>query len=253
MMCVRDRMTSPAITVTTETSSGEIMKLFDSGAFSALPVLDGEGRLAGVVSTTDMVRKVLTVTGGAPTRAFDLMSAPAVIATPGERLDDAAWRLVAARTHRLVVVEDDKPVGVLSVRDLLSAYGDRRIPKPIRTIMTRPVETVDLGDTIARAIQRLASAGVHGLVVLDDSRPVGVFTHVEAIAARRLPEVLLQDPVEEMMSHETICFDAETAIDRVAAAASTMNVRRILVTEKKQLAGIVSDVDLVDVLSRAAD
>lgn len=253
MLCVRDRMTSPAVTVTTDTSSGEIMRLFDSGAFSAVPVLDSEGRLAGVVSTTDMVRKVLTVSGGTNARAFELMSAPAVIATPGERLDDAAWRLVAARAHRLVVVEDDKPVGVLSVRDLLAAYAGRALPKPIRTIMTRPVETVDIGDTIARSIHRLAHAGVHGLVVLDDTRPVGVFTHIEAMAARRLPELLLEDPVEEMMSHETICFDAETAIDRVAAAASTMNVRRILVTEKKLLAGIVSDVDLVDVLSRAAD
>ena len=65
--------------------------------------------------------------------------------------------------------------------------------------------------------------------------------------------MLLKDPAEEMMSHETICFDAETAIDRVAAAASTMNVRRILVSENKQLAGIVSDVDLIDVLSRVAD
>jgi len=227
------------------------MKLFDSGAFSAVPVLDGEGRLAGVVSTTDMVQKVLNVSSGSPARAFELMSAPAIVATPGERLDDAAWRLVAARAHRLVVVDGERPVGVLSVRDLLAAFADRALPKPIRTIMTRPVETVDIGDTIGRAIQRLASAGVHGLVVLDDGKPVGVFTHAEAIAARRLPELLLEDPVEEMMSHETICFDAETAIDRVAAAASTTNVRRVLVTEKKQLAGIISDVDLVDVLARA--
>ncbi|MBX3232545.1 MAG: CBS domain-containing protein [Labilithrix sp.] len=244
-------MTAPAVTVKVDTSSGDIMKLFASGAFSALPVLDDEGRLAGVVSTTDVVRKVVASSEGSSARASDLMTSPAIVAKPGEPLDDAAWRLVAARAHRLVVVDGDEPIGVLSIRDVLGGLLHRAAPQPIRTIMSRPVETVEVGDSIAKAIHCLAYAGVHGLVVLDGARPVGVFTHAEALAARHLPPLLLEDPVEEVMSYETICFDGATPIDRVAASAATMNVRRVLVVEDKQLAGIVSDVDVVDALSRS--
>ncbi|MFO0742499.1 MAG: CBS domain-containing protein [Labilithrix sp.] len=252
MLCVRDRMTTAVVTVSTGASAEEIMTVLQTAKVTAVPVLDEGGSLVGVVSTTDLVRKVVDATKLTKLFARDLMSAPVVVARPDEPLDDAAWRMVAARAHRLVVVEGERTVGILSVRDVLDGLADRKLAEPIRSIMNTEVITLEIGDPISKAVHGLASAGVHGLVVMDGSRAVGVFTQAEALAARHLPPALLNDPVEEVMSSETICFDVDTPIDQVATAVRNMHVRRILVVHQRQLVGILSDLDLVDVLARAA-
>jgi CBS domain-containing protein len=242
-------MSAPAITVRADTSAIEVMKIFERGTLSAVPVLDADGKLAGVLSTTDMVRQMAAHLDCA-VPASDLMSAPAVIATPGEDLDVAAWRLVAAGAHRLVVIDDDRPVGVLSTQDILGSMLHEHLSTPLRAIAKRPIETILLGETIATAIERLASANVHGLVVLDGLAPIGVFGHPEAIAANRFPPSLRQAPVEEVMCYDLLTLDADTAVDRAARYAWSIRARRILVTEGNALVGIVSDLDLVDVFTR---
>jgi CBS domain-containing protein len=119
--------------------------------------------------------------------------------------------------------------------------------------MSQPVESVLLGAPISEAVERLASAGVHGLVVVDGLSPVGIFDHNEALAARRLPPSLLEDPVEQIMCHDVITLSASTPIHRAARYSWSTKARRILVRENEQLVGIVSDLDLVDSLSRAAE
>lgn len=249
MIVVRDCMTAPAQTVPFDARAVDIMKLLEERSISAVPVVE-DGRLTGIVSTTDLVR---TLAGNADPglRADRVMTAPVVVAAPAEPLDEAARRLVAARVHRLIVTEGERPVGVLSARDMLAELFRRRPPAAIRAIMTAPVETVAVGDSVGEAIVKLASAGVHGLVVVDGTFPVGVFTHAEALAARRLPETVKRGPVEDAMSYETICLDADTPIHRAAAHAMAMNVRRILVVEHRHLVGVLSAIDLVGVLARA--
>jgi CBS domain-containing protein len=249
MSFVRDSMSAPAISVRTDTSAIDVMRIFERGTLSAVPVLDADGRLAGVLSTTDMVRQMAAHLDCA-VPAGDLMSAPAVIATPGEELDVAAWRLVAAGAHRLVVIDDDRPVGVLSIQDILGSMLHQHLSTPLRAIAKHPIETILLGETIATAIERLAGANVHGLVVLDGLAPVGIFGHAEAIAANRFPPSLLQDPVEEVMCNELLSLDADTAIDRAARYAWSVRARRILVTEGSDLVGIVGDLDPVDAFTR---
>jgi CBS domain-containing protein len=251
MTLVRDRMTTPAVTVHANTFLPDVVKLFDSKSISALPVVDDD-RLVGVVSTTDVVRSL----SGAQTRpltASSLMSSPPLIARADEGLDEAAWRLVAGRVHRLVVTDGDRPIGILAARDCLEELLTRRVKDPVRAIMTTPAHGIDIRDSIDEATSRLASANVHGLVVVDGMEPVGVYTHKEAIAARALPPELRRRPVESVMSYETICLDVATPIHRAAAYAMVMNVRRFLVVEHRRLAGIVSCIDLVAALSRVPE
>jgi CBS domain-containing protein len=245
---VRDRMATPAITRPTDAPLADVAAVLESRDISAVPIVQGQA-LVGILSTTDLVAAVARGSGGAVAR--DVMRAPVVTASPDDSLDEAARRLVAARVHRLVVVEDERVVGILSARDVLEEVKARKVMDPIGALMTTPVESIEIGDTVDDAIEALARANVHGLVVVDGMAPVGVFTHAEALAAARLPPALRAVPVEDVMSYETVCLDVATPIYRAAAYAASMNVRRILVVEHRRLAGIISTVDLVGVLSRA--
>jgi CBS domain-containing protein len=92
---------------------------------------------------------------------------------------------------------------------------------------------------------------VHGVVVVDGTAPVGVFTQTEALAARRLPPLHRPVLVDEGMSYEAVLLEADTPIHRAAAEAVSSNARRIVVCEGGQLAGVLSCVDRVGVLARA--
>jgi CBS domain-containing protein len=244
-------MTAPAVTTTVDATVDDIAQIFQRASISATPVLSGE-RLAGVVSTTDVMHFLSLEASGTRT-VGSIMTAPAFTARPDEPLEDAAWRLARARFHRLVVTQNDKPVGILSASDVLETVRERRIDASIGTLMTAPVETIDVGDTIEAASRKLAATNVHGIVVVDGDSPVGVYTHREAIAAHRLPPILRQRPVEDVMSQETICLDIETPIYDAASCGVRMDVRRLLVVQHRRLVGIVSALDLVGVLAPAKD
>ena len=53
---VRDRMTSPAITVRRDARREEVEQLLETRRVSAVAVVDEDGRVAGVVSMTDLLR-----------------------------------------------------------------------------------------------------------------------------------------------------------------------------------------------------
>jgi CBS domain-containing protein len=133
---------------------------------------------------------------------------------------------------------------------LLEDILSRRLSDPIATVMTAPVEAIDIGEPIESAMCRLASTNLHGLVVVDGETPVGVYSHREALSARRLPPSLRDRPVEEVMSYETICLGVHTPIHRAAAYGLAMNVRRFLAIEDEKLVGVVSSLDLVGALAR---
>jgi CBS domain-containing protein len=249
MILVRDRMTAPAVTSRVEDTIDDVARIFERKSISATPVLAGE-RLAGVVSTTDVVRFLWREPSASGTVA-SIMTVPAFVVGPDEPLAEAAWLLARARVHRLVVTDGDRPVGVLSASDALEAVRERRIGAPIRTLMTAPVETIDVSDTIDAATQKLVTTNVHGLVVVDGDFPVGVYTHREAIAAHKLPPTLRLRPVEDVMSQQTICLDVETPIYRAAGYGIGMDVRRLLVVKRRRLVGIVSALDLVGALTPA--
>lgn len=243
---VADCMTAPAVTEGPETSVNALVAVLRLRAISALPIVE-RGDLVGIVSTTDILR------APADARAKDVMSTPVITVAAGDPLDFAARRMVAGRVHRVVAIDDGRVAGVLSARDVLAVVKARRLEEPVSRVMSTPVASIDIGASIDEAIERLAAANVHGIVVVDGGSPVGVFTHAEALAARKLPADLRRGPVEEVMSYETICLDAKTPIYRAAAYVVSMNVRRVLVVDHRHLAGIVSCIDLVDVLARAPD
>jgi CBS domain-containing protein len=227
----------------------EVQHLFEGRDISAVPVVDATGSLVGIVSSTDLLRATLD---NPPERLVrDIMRTEVVTVDDTGSLRDAAEKMVEHHIHRLVVIKNGKPVGVVSTRDAMRAVLSYRVETPLEAVVTTPVETVEIGDTIELAIGRLAEANVRGLVVVDNEWPVGVFTHTEAIKARALPPDLRKTPVENVMSYETICLNIKTPLYRVAGHAIQMKVRRILAVSNRHLVGIVTGFDLVRFMTAA--
>ncbi|MEU5217345.1 CBS domain-containing protein [Streptomyces sp. NPDC020807] len=134
-------MTRDVVSVRGDAPFKEIVRTLARNRVTAAPVVDGGGRVVGVVSEADLLRKTAdraAAPDGLPavpdleawerakadgTRAEELMSAPAVCARPEWTVAEAARLMEVQRVKRLVVVDaDDHVLGIVSRRDLLGVF-----------------------------------------------------------------------------------------------------------------------------------
>jgi CBS domain-containing protein len=227
----------------------EVARKLAERSVSALPVIGADGAIVGVVSRTDLLRVGRPIPGGRgpgatmalpDMRAADLITRDPLVCTPETSLRDAARLMVGARVHRLFVVVERDPVGVISTVDMVAAVRDERPRGTLADIMTAPVVTIGAETPVRDAIERLSLAHVTGLIVVDERWPIGTFTQTEALAARDLPP---ETPVDDVMDPAVICLPVGTRLHHAAAQAARLDVRRVLASKQGSMVGIASGLD----------
>lgn len=118
-MRARDIMTSPVITVTPDTPARAAALMLISHGFAALPVVDEDGRLVGMVSEADVVRGCCF--DERPRTVAQVMT-PAVLTADAAAPAPALARvLVDGESRYLPIVDCGVVVGVVTQRDLVRA------------------------------------------------------------------------------------------------------------------------------------
>ncbi|MGW1071201.1 CBS domain-containing protein [Streptomyces sp. NPDC002537] len=148
---VSDVMTQTVVAVSRTAPYKEIAKVLAQWKVSAVPVLEGEGRVIGVVSEADLLPKE-EFKGRDPSRweqlraiddlakagaktAEDLMNTPAVTVHACASVAEAARTMARKRVKRLPVVDGEgKLTGIVSRADLLKVYlrDDEDIAREVR-------------------------------------------------------------------------------------------------------------------------
>ena len=110
----------------------------------------------------------------------------------------------------------------------------------------RDVKTVSPSATLGTVAQRLRLERIGALVVLDDSRLVGMVSErdiVYAFAAQRDGAVDVK--VADVMSRNVITCDPDDSLTRVLGLMTRHRVRHIPVVRAGQLSGLISIGDVV--------
>ena len=79
----------------------------------------------------------------------------------------------------LIVVEDGKPIGIVTETDLVRrVIAENLIPAQIKVgdIMSTPLVTIDSNSTVLDAAKKIQKYGIRGLPVMDNDRIAGMFT-----------------------------------------------------------------------------
>ncbi|MBU3929325.1 CBS domain-containing protein [bacterium] len=117
-MTAKHIMTTNIETVTPETSLADAVNMLLMREISGMPVVDGEGRLMGVVSEKDVFR--LAFSGKVhESKVADVMTTKVVSFPPDADIRDIA-KVLAENVFRTVpIVEDGKIIGIVSRADIL--------------------------------------------------------------------------------------------------------------------------------------
>ncbi len=164
-------MSSPVITVPASITCLDAYQICLRDGIRHLVIVGYDGTLLGLVSETDF-RLHINLAALAGRRQVASTMSRSVFSLPIESsLKDTLLLMQAHRDTCVVVVEDEHPVGIVTERDIVRLYSHTldRTDIPVREVMTSPVLTIPLDNTINKAATMMLEAKVRHLVVVDDS------------------------------------------------------------------------------------
>jgi CBS domain-containing protein len=107
----------------------------------------------------------------------DVFATKMVTAAPSDTLSSVALRMRDQNVGAVIVVQGQKPIGIVTDRDLALALGAQNLASqtPVESVMTTPVRTIPDGAGIFSATQCMRDAGVRRLpIVGKDGQLVGI-------------------------------------------------------------------------------
>jgi CBS domain-containing protein len=121
----------------------------------------------------------------------DIMSKDVKMVRPDTSAQEVAATLNKFRIDAVVVVQKDKPVGIITVRDVMNRLVEEYVAPRILTakeMMTAPLNTISSEATVQDAARLMAKKNVKTLPVMDKDKLVGVVSFMDI--AFKMPTML---------------------------------------------------------------
>jgi CBS domain-containing protein len=129
-MRVAELMQTEVETVPSDAVVNDAVVVLAESRISALPVVDGAGRMVGVISRTDVLAseeeaedQEARETLFEGTFVRDLMTPRPLTISPDAEVKEAAQQMLYADVHRLFVTEGERLIGVISTTDIMRAVA----------------------------------------------------------------------------------------------------------------------------------
>ncbi len=207
-------MRQPVFTVAADLDYRDAYRLMSARGYRHLVVVDGAGKLAGIVSEGDFMHhlgmeylvELKTVTSA--------MTPDPVTLGEDASLSEAVALMARRRIGCILVTRDEAPVGVLTERDLVHLARSELDPGAtlLAQVMHGPVHGIDAASPLQEAANRMRAAGIRRLAVVEGHRLIGLVTRHDIVKS-------LHGRYIEYL-HETIqrqCREMEQAKDQIRA------------------------------------
>ena len=251
---VRDLMRPALIACPPDATLGEAAVLLAKHRLHALIVADATGQLLGIISDIDLLTGEWLSTDSVNLATMRTMSVSTLMSSPPATIEadasasQAAARMQLEHLHRLVVMEEDQPVGVISVSDLVASLAHTSTERhTVAEVMSQGI-VVCLADTpltaVARAMTERRSRSV--VVVEAQGQPVGIVTGFDLLAFFEAGQA--GQPVSAVM-HPPITIHPTASLREAADKMIQHHIHRLLVVNLDQPnsmpLGLISTSDIV--------
>jgi predicted transcriptional regulator len=117
---IKNYMSTPLKALKSSNTLHEALLLFNHEHIHGAPVID-DGKLVGIITVSDIARAV-EKEQSLKTRVADLMTSDVVEASSDTKLFEVIRRFKEREIGRLIVVENKKPVGILTQSDVIRVF-----------------------------------------------------------------------------------------------------------------------------------
>ena len=258
---VRDLMHRGLITCRRDASLGQVAVLLAQNRVHSLVVADRDSRPIGILSDFDLmagewlsadteslaVMRRLT--------AGDLMSQPIISVEANVRLSEAAKLLVEKEINRLMVIENGKPVGIISSSDFVAgiAREEKAQRDTVADVMSDAILVCRDKTPVTSAARTMTQAGWRSVLVVDArGKPLGVVSELDLVPLIR--NGISDDLKVSDLMHKPLTVDIRASLREVADLMIQHHHHRVIVVDGRDPEafplGVVSSFDIVAEMAR---
>ncbi|MGA2885504.1 MAG: CBS domain-containing protein [Halobacteriota archaeon] len=143
----------------------------------------------------------------------DVMTRTVVTATPEMTAAQAGKKMVEKRVGSIIIVKDDKPVGIVTESDMVAKVIFKNVkPSSIKLeqLMSKPLITTKSSDDVHDAVLMMVQKKIRRLPVLDGDELVGIITDADVIQVSSEVNQILDNLIE--MNRESVLDRREVVI-----------------------------------------
>jgi CBS domain-containing protein len=259
---IRDLMHEGLITCLPDTSLGKVASLLTEYHIHALVVADHPDMPLGIISDYDLLAGEWLSVDEASLNAMrkltarDLMTAPIETVDVSTSVSEAAKRMSAKEIHRMLVTEEGKPVGIISISDFVAGIADQEEVKrqTVGDVMSDTFLVCREDNTVLSAARTMTQAGWRSIIVVDARGKLqGVITghDILHLAGANVDENL---KVRDFINRKLITTDIHSSLQEAADIMIQNHRHRVIVVDKSDPEsfplGVISSFDIVAEMAR---
>jgi len=253
---VRDIMHRGLLTCRLDSTLGRVAVLLNQNHVHALIVTDRDGRALGVLSDYDLLAGEWLSSDSESLAAMrkltaaDLMSQPVDSVESDTPLSEAVNVLIEKQVSRLLVTENGKPIGVISLSDFVASIAREEEPKreTVGDVMSDAILVCREKTPIVSAARTMTESGFRSVLVVDaKGKPLGV------VSGRSLLP-FVKNGIDESLTvrdvmHKPLTIDIHASLRAAADKMIQNHHHRLVVVDDADPnafpLGIISSFDIV--------
>ncbi|AKG39177.1 MAG: CBS domain-containing protein [Infirmifilum sp.] len=266
----------PALYLDVEASLMDVFLGMASKRVRHCPLVDGNGRLVGMVSVRDLIdflggKRFETVVGGLfggdvlkalrATKARELSYKPPFVYVDSDLREVVETMLEKGVGALAVIDRDGKLRGLISERHLISLFADIETHVKVKEIMTSNFVSLSPSDTLAAGMKVMSERRVRRLPLISGGALEGIVTvkdmigflaseeSLNSLSSGRV-EAVYGVPLSYIASRPVLTVDPEEDVGKAILKMKNHNVGALMVAVGQRPIGILTERDVMSRLPR---
>lgn len=186
----------------------------------------------------------------------DILTPKVITVPPDTLISDTVAIMEKKKISCIVVVENKKPVGIFTERDVVLSFhiGQPLDDVEIRELMNKPVLTVTRDADISEAYNILVDRGVRHLVVVDESDEVhGVVTQSDILNHLEVEYFVEIKDVKQIMTKKVVTVGKGNLVSDVLSKIKDFSISSVIIEEDRHPVGILTERDILRLFHEKID
>ncbi|MBI2937726.1 MAG: CBS domain-containing protein [Thaumarchaeota archaeon] len=247
---VKEIMSKNIVTITPEATVYEAARIMGEKHIGSL-IVEKYDTAVGIITERDLLSEVLAQEKDLRAEKVEkIMSYPLVTICSTAKIKEAAQMMVNEK-GRLAVFDCGKIMGVITASDLIRSLPEVDETKVrVDDFMTKRVITADEATSVKSIAKTMGEQRIGSVIIMSKGQPTGIFTERDLLTTFLANAKPLETSVGTQASSPLVTVPSGTSVHKAAVTMAVKHIRRLPISEKGKLVGIVTARDLVEAYAK---
>jgi signal-transduction protein with cAMP-binding, CBS, and nucleotidyltransferase domain len=241
---VGDYMTPDPITVGRETKLKDAIDIMARKNIGNL-VVNKNGKPSSILTEREILTYIVKEGQIPDIEIKDVPTKLFAVVTPSDLVLDAAKTTIEEK-KRLLVFEQEKIVGIMTVSDMLKGLRTTGGNPKLDSVVRKKVYDCIYHDSIFKAIKIMYKKRIGSVIITKDDIPYGIFTERDLLTRVLVKDADMQDRLAKYSTSPLVTAHLGIQGNDAAEIMAVNKIKRLALTKEDKVVGMVTARDIVD-------